>query len=247
MITDEIAALPRTVTRAEWLAARKELLAQEKAATRLRDSVNAQRRRLPMVKVEKAYVFKGPEGKPTLLDLFKGRRQLYVHHFMWNEVTEKHCPGCTAAAHMLFTEKILEHLEGKDVSFAAISRAPLEKITPYRVANGWVFPWYSSDGSSFNYDFHITLDESVSPVEYNYRNRAELLAAGETAESLEGDRTGTSIFLRRGDEVFHTYSAYTRGLDFMLPPVNMLDLTPYGRQEDWEDSPPGWPQQPTYG
>jgi predicted dithiol-disulfide oxidoreductase (DUF899 family) len=247
MITDETVALPQVVSRSEWLKARKELLAQEKTATRLRDAVNAQRRRLPMVKVEQSYVFEGPAGKVSLRDIFEGRRQLYVHHFMWNDETETHCPGCTAAAHQIFTDKVLEVLRRKDIAFAAISRAPLAKIMPYKLQHDWKFPWYSSNGTSFNYDFHITLDESVAPIEYNYRSKAELKASGESDESLNGDRPGTSIFVRKGEEVFHAYSAYTRGTDFMLPSVNMLDLTPYGRQEDWEDSPPGWPQQPTYG
>jgi len=247
MITDETIALPKVVSREEWLADRKALLAQEKAATRLRDSISAERRRLPMVKIEKNYVFEGPEGKVRLVDLFAGRRQLYVHHFMWNAETETHCPGCTAAAHVAFTPKVLAHLHAKDVSFVAISRAPLAKITPYKIKNGWDFPWYSSQGTHFNHDFHITLDEAVAPIEYNYRSKAELKAAGETDESLQGDRTGASVFLRNGEDVFHTYSAYARGLDLLFPPVNFLDLTPYGRQEDWEDSPAGWPQQPTYG
>lgn len=247
MSTTETIALPKIVSRAEWLIARKALLAQEKAATRMRDAVAAQRRRLPMVKIEKNYVFDGPNGKSSLLDLFEGRRQLYVHHFMWNSETETHCPGCTAAADLTFNLKIFAYLYKNDVSFAAISRAPLGKITPYKAKHGWDFPWYSSFGTSFNYDFHITLDESVAPIEYNYRNKAELKAMGESDDSLRGDRTGASVFLRHGDEVFHTYSAYARGLDFMFPPVNFLDLTPYGRQEDWEDSPEGWPQHPTYG
>lgn len=247
MTTTEQIALPDIVSRAEWLASRKALLAQEKSATRIRDNVNAQRRRLPMVKVDQAYVFAGPAGNVSLVDLFEGRRQLYVHHFMWNEETQTHCPGCTAAADLTFNAKVFAYLHRNDVSFAAISRAPLEKIIPYKTKHGWDFPWYSSHGTSFNYDFHITLDESVAPIEYNYRTKAELKAAGETDESLRGDRTGASVFIRRGDEVFHTYSAYARGLDFMFPPVNFLDLTPYGRQEDWEDSPQGWPQHPTYG
>src|SRR6186713_2316168 len=123
MMTDESVALPKVVSRTEWLRARKELVAQEKAATRLRDAVNAQRRRLPMVKVDTRYIFEGPEGKATLLDLFEGRRQLYVHHFMWDDETETHCPGCTAAAHQIFTEKTIGVLNRKGVSFAAISRA----------------------------------------------------------------------------------------------------------------------------
>lgn len=241
-VTEEAIALPQIVSRAEWLSARKALLAQEKAATRLRDAVNAQRRRLPMVRVEKAYVFEGPGGPVGLPDLFEDRRLLYVHHFMWNDETGTHCPGCTAAAEVLFTPKILAYLHRKGVSFAAISRAPLSKITPYKAEHGWDFPWVSSQGTSFNYDFHITLDESVAPVEYNYRNKAELLAAGETEESLRGDWTGASVFLRRGDDVFHAYSAYARGLDGLFPSTNFLDLTPYGRQEAWEDSPQGWPR-----
>jgi predicted dithiol-disulfide oxidoreductase (DUF899 family) len=247
MITNDSIALPPIVSRTEWLKARKTLLAREKAATRQRDAVAAERRRLPMVRVEKAYVFEGPGGKVGLLDLFDGRTQLYVHHFMWNSETETHCPGCTAAADLTFNSKIFAHLYRKDVSFAAISRAPLEKITSYKIKNGWDFPWYSSYGTHFNHDFHITLDESVSPIEYNYRSKAELIAAGESEDSLSGDRTGASVFLRHGNDVFHTYSAYARGLDSLFPPVNFWDLTPYGRQEEWEDSPAGWPQKPTYG
>ena len=246
-MTNDTIALPQVVSRAEWLIARKALLAREKAATRLRDEVNAQRRRLPMVKVEKAYVFEGPTGKVRLLDLFEGRRQLYVHHFMWNAETETHCPGCTAAAHLLFHAKVLRRLHEKDLSFVAISRAPLARIAEYKAKNGWDFPWYSSQGTDFNYDFHVTLDEAVAPIEYNYRSKAELMEAGESDDMLHGDRPGASVFIRRGEEVFHAYSAYTRGLDFMMPSDNFLDLTPFGRQEAWEDSPEGWPQRPTYG
>jgi predicted dithiol-disulfide oxidoreductase (DUF899 family) len=247
MKTEQIHATPPVVSRDEWLKARKELLVREKAATRMRDEVSAQRRRLPMVRVEENYVFDGPEGKRTLVDLFEGRRLLYVHHFMWNAETETHCPGCSAAADLSFNDRLFAHLHRKDVSFAAISRAPLSKITEYKAKNRWEFPWYSSHGSVFNYDFHITLDSSVAPIEYNYRNEAELKAAGESDESLQGDRTGASMFLRKGDEVFHTYSAYARGMDLTFPVPHFLELTVYGRQEDWEDSPPGWPQQPTYG
>lgn len=247
IIENETVALPPIVSRDEWLVARKTLLAQEKAATRQRDALSAQRRRLPMVKIDRDYVFEGPSGKIRFLELFAGRRQLYVHHFMWNDETATHCPGCTAAADLTFNAKVFAYLHRKDISFAAISRAPFGQITPYKAAHGWDFPWYSSHGNSFNYDFHITLDETVAPVEYNYRSKAELKAAGETDESLHGDRTGASVFIHRGDEIFHTYSAYARGLDLLFPPVNFLDLTPYGRQEEWEDSPAGWPQQPTYG
>ena len=238
--------LPRVASRAEWLAARKELLAEEKALTRARDALAAKRRRLPMVKLEKRYVFSGSDGQKTLAELFEGRRQLYVHHFMWND-ERGHCPGCTSAADLGFNDAMRAALAEKDVTFVAISRAPLAKIEETRTQKGWTFPWYSSEGSDFNYDFHVTLDEAKAPIEYNYRNKAELIAAGFKEEDLKGDWTVNSVFLRDGDEVYHTYSASARGLDHLTLAVNLLDFTPYGRQEEWEDSPEGWPQRPTYG
>jgi predicted dithiol-disulfide oxidoreductase (DUF899 family) len=239
-------ALPAIVSRDEWLVARKQLLAEEKALTRARDALAAKRRRLPMVKIEKRYVFRGPDGEVTLPDLFVGHRQLYVHHFMWNH--ERHCPGCTAAADTVFDNSQLRaELARRDVRFVAISRAPLAKIEEMRAAKGWTFPWYSCEGTDFHYDFHVTLDEAKAPIEYNYRDKAELIAAGFKPEELTGDWTVNSVFLRDGDAVYHTYSASARGLDILATSYNYLDLTPYGRQEDWEDSPPGWPQHPTYG
>ncbi len=240
-------ALPRVVSREEWLAARKQLLAEEKALTRMRDAVAAKRRRLPMVKLDKDYVFHGPDGEVSLLSLFAGRRQLYVHHFMWSE-ERGHCPGCSATADMIFNNPhILANFAAHDLSFVCISRAPLSKIEERRLERGWTFPWVSSEGTDFNYDFHITLDESRAPIEYNYRSKEELIAAGFKAEDLRGDWTGASVFLRDGDTVYHTYSVYARGQDHLGVNYNYLDLTPYGRQEDWEDSPAGWPQRPTYG
>jgi predicted dithiol-disulfide oxidoreductase (DUF899 family) len=239
--------MPRVASRAEWLTARKELLAEEKALTRARDALAAKRRRLPMVKIEKRYVFKSADGEKTLAELFDGRRQLYVHHFMWND-DRGHCPGCTAAADTGFDNPAMRAaLAEKDVTFVAISRAPLAKIDETRKAKGWTFPWYSSEGSDFNYDFHVTLDEAKAPIEYNFRSKAELIAAGFKEEDLKGDWTVNSVFLRDGDAVYHTYSAAARGLDHLFLPANFLDMTPYGRQEDWEDSPEGWPQRPTYG
>ena len=239
-------ALPKIVSRAEWLAARKELLAEEKALTRARDALAAKRRRLPMVKLEKTYVFRGPEGEASLLDLFAGHRQLYVHHFMWNN--DRHCPGCTSAADTVFDNPQLRaELSRRGVRFVAISRAPLARIEEMRATKGWTFPWYSCEGTDFHYDFHVTLDEAKAPIEYNYRNKEELIAAGIAPEDLKGDWTVNSVFLRDGDDVYHTYSASARGLDILATPYNYLDLTPYGRQEDWEDSPAGWPQRPTYG
>jgi len=239
--------MPPVVSREVWLAARKALLAREKELTRLRDAVNAARRRLPMVKIDKPYVFTGPEGSIDLPDLFAGRRQLYVHHFMWFEDRQAFCKGCTGAANHTFNNpRLREVLEGRDVTFVAVSRAPFDQIAAYKAAHGWTFPWYSSQGTDFNYDFHTTLDESKAPIEYNYRNKPELLAAGFDAGSLKEDWPAISIFLRDGRDVYHTYSAYARGLDSLHGPNAFLDLTPYGRQEEWEDSPAGWPKQATF-
>lgn len=248
MSTTTRPALPPIASRSEWLVARKRLLVREKELTRLRDSLSAERRRLPMVPVEKRYTFADSKGRYDLATLFAGRRQLYVHHFMWNATTRTHCPGCSGAADMVFDNpKFREHLADRDTTFVAISRAPVAEIEPYRASHGWSFPWYSSEGTDFNYDFHVTLDESRAPVEYNYRNKEELMASGIDAADLREDWTVNSVFLRDGDRVYHTYSAFARGLDHLFTPYNFLDLTPYGRQEDWEDSPDGWPQRPTYG
>ena len=241
-------ALPKVVSRVDWLSARRALLAEEKSIKRQLDAVAARRRRLPMVRLEKPYHFTGPEGQLTLLDLFEGRRQLYVHHFMWNEQSRTFCPGCTAAANTGFNNPhVRAYLNDRDVTFVAISRAPLEEIEAYRAEQGWTFPWYSSGDSDFNYDFHTTLDETRAPIEYNYRNREELLETGLAPESLTGDWPANSVFVTDGASVYHTYSAYTRGLDQLFLPFHFLELTPYGRQEDWEDSPEGWPQRPTHG
>jgi predicted dithiol-disulfide oxidoreductase (DUF899 family) len=240
-------ALPKVVSRDEWLTARKRLLAREKEVTRLRDAVSAERRRLPMVEIEKDYVFEGPGGKLRLRDMFEGRTQLYVHHFMWVDERDEGCPSCTVAANLNFTEGDRALLEAKDVTFVCISRAPLASIARYKDEHGWTFPWYSSFGNDFNYDFHVTLEAQRGPIEYNYMSESELHAHGFGDDVLKGDWTGASVFLRDGDRVYHTYSAYARGLDQQAPGYNFLDLTPFGRQEAWEDSPEGWPQQPTYG
>ncbi len=222
---------PSVVSRAEWLGARKELLAKEKDLTRHRDAVNAERRRLPMVRIDKEYVFDGPEGKVRLLDLFEGRRQLVVYHFMFDPSWDEGCPNCS-----FLVDNIghLTHLHARDISLALVSRAPLAKIEPFKRRMGWTAPWYSSFGSDFNYDFHVTLDEAVAPVEYNYRDKAELVRNGE-AYFTEGESHGLSVFLRDGDRIFHTYSTYARGTDLLAGTYNYLDLTALGRQEDWEE------------
>lgn len=230
-------SLPRVVSRHEWQIARKQLLAKEKELTRQRDALNAERRRLPMVKVEKEYVFEGPTGKASLLDLFDGRRQLIVRHFMFDPSWDDGCPSCSAGADEI-SDGLLEHLHTRDTTFVVVSRAPLEKIERYKARKGWRFPWYSSYGSDFNFDFHVTLDESVAPLEYNYRTKAEHEQAG-TSYFVDHEQPiempGQSCFLRDGDNVFHTYSNYARGAEMTGGSYYYLDLTALGRQEDWEE------------
>jgi predicted dithiol-disulfide oxidoreductase (DUF899 family) len=234
---------PPIVSHDQWLAERKKLLAHEKELTRQYDRVNAQRRRLPMVRIEKDYVFDGPNGKRGLKDLFEDRRQLVIYHFMFDPSWENGCPGCTGYANALGD---LSMLHNCDTMFAMVSRAPLAKLEAYRAKMGWNVPWYSSFGSEFNYDFHVTNDEKVASVEYNYRNKAEL-EANKVRNAISGEEHGLSVFFRIDDDVFHTYSAYARGTEGRTGSRALLDMTPYGRQQDFEDSPLGWPQKPTYG
>jgi predicted dithiol-disulfide oxidoreductase (DUF899 family) len=242
MITTDV-SLPTITTRAEWLVARKQLLTKEKELTRRRDALNAERRRLPMVRIEKDYVFESPNGKASLLDLFEGRLQLIIYHFMWlwedGEPLDKPCRSCSAWADHI-ARGHLTHLHARGTSLALVSRAPIAKIAPFKARMGWKVPWYSSFGSDFTYDFHVTLDESVTPVEYNYRTKAEHEQAG-TPYYIEGeqpfDLPGLSCFLRDGDTVFHTYSTYGRGVETVggFLAYYFLDLTALGRQEDWEE------------
>src|SRR5438270_1595796 len=201
-------SLPRIATRDEWLAARRELLVKEKALTRRRDALNTERRNLPMVKIEKDYAFGGPDGKTSLLDLFEGRQQLIVQHFMFDPSWDDGCPSCTAASDEI-SAGLLEHLWARDTTLAVVSRAPLAKIERYKAKRGWTFPWYSSHGTDFNYDFHVTLDKTIAPVEFNFRDEAELEQAG-MGWMLEGssEQPGYSVFLRTDGRVFHTYSVY---------------------------------------
>jgi len=229
--------LPPVASREEWEAARKALLQKEKEATRARDALNAERRRLPMVKIEMDYEFDGPDGKVKLLDLFEGRSQLVLRHFMFDPRWEKGCPSCSAAADEI-SDGLLKHLHARDTTFVTVSRAPLAKIEGYKASKGWRFPWYSSFGSSFNYDFHVTLDESVAPIEYNYRTKAEY-AQTDDAGVFDGEQPiempGHSFFLRVGDDVYHTYSMFARGAEMLGGSYYFLDLTALGRQEDWEE------------
>jgi predicted dithiol-disulfide oxidoreductase (DUF899 family) len=235
---------PPIVSRDEWLVERKKLLEHEKDLTKHYDRVNAERRRLPMVKIDKNYVFEGATGKQSLEDLFDGRRQLIVYHFMFDPTWDKGCPGCTGFVDALGD---LSLLEKRDTTFVVVSRAPLAKLDAYKKQKGWTIRWLSSFGSDFNYDFHVTLDPKVVPAEYNYRNKEEMAAAKGHAVQMEGEEHGLSVFFRLDDDVFHTYSVYARGTESITDAYRLFDTTPYGRQQDFEDSPPGWPQYPTYG
>lgn len=231
---------PPVVSRQEWLDARKEFLAEEKEFSRRRDALNAERRRLPMVEIDKQYVFASEDGTVSLLDLFEGRGQLLIYHFMWLFDENQGCPSCSFVVDNIGN---LAHLYARDTSLAVVSRAPLAQSGPFRERMGWTLPWYSSSGSEFNYDFHVTLDEAVAPVEYNYRGLADL---GPAWQGWSGDMHGVSAFLRQDDRVFHTYSSYARGCDLLDGTYNWLDLTARGRQEDWEQ-PPGRSDSPTLG
>lgn len=223
-------AYPEVVSRTEWLTARKALLKQEKELTRARDAVAAARRRLPMVKIDKDYRFESPQGALKLIDLFDGRQQLIAYHFMFDPTWTEGCPSCSFLADNIGH---LSHLHARNTSLALVSRAPLAKIEPFKRRMGWTVPWYSSFGSTFNYDFHATQDAGIAPIEYNYLDQASLAAKGEL-HFVSGETHGVSTFLRNGDEVFHTYSTYARGAEMLLGTYNYLDLTALGRQEDWE-------------
>jgi predicted dithiol-disulfide oxidoreductase (DUF899 family) len=230
-------SLPEVVSRDAWVAARKALLAKEKELTRQRDALNAERRRLPMVEIEKDYRFTGREGELGLVDLFEGRLQLIVGHFMFDPSWTDGCPSCSAGADEV-ADGLLEHLHARDTTLAYVSRAPLDRIEDYKARKGWTFPWYSAYGSDFNYDFHVTLDDSVVPFEYNYRTKAEYEQAGAADFARSGqpfEMPGTSFFLREGHRVFHTYSSYARGAEQTGGSYYFLDLTALGRQEDWEE------------
>jgi predicted dithiol-disulfide oxidoreductase (DUF899 family) len=217
--------LPPVVSETEWQAAQDVLLAKEKDATRARDALAAERRRLPRVHIEKEYVFDGPEGKATLLGLFEGRRQLLVYHFMFGPNQDVGCDGCS-----MFVDQIgnLAHLHARDTSFALVSRAPIEKIAAYKERMSWTIPWYSSFESDFNVDF------GVGP---------EIPQAG---VYQDGESFGLSVFIRDDDSVFRTYFTTHRGVEALGSVWTFLDLTPLGRQEEWEDSPTGYPQTKPY-
>src|ERR1700686_3980327 len=199
---------PPIVSRDQWLAERRKLLEDEKELTKHYDRVNAERRRLPMVKIEKDYVCDGPNGKQNLKALFEGRRQLVVYHFMFDPAWDQGCTGCTGFVNALGN---LSLLKDRDTTFVVISRAPLTKLEAYKAQKGWSISWFSSFGSDFNYDFHVTLDPKVTPGEYNNRNKVEMAAGGGHSGQMGGREPGLSLFFQLEDEMFHTYSAYARG------------------------------------
>ena len=211
------------VTREEWLAARKQLLAKEKELTRMRDRLNLERRALPWVKIDKDYVFDGPDGRETLADLFAGRSQLIVKHFMFGPDWREGCVGCSFEVD--HAEAALVHLEHHDVSYVAVSRTPFAKIEAFRRRMGWRVKWLSSNGSDFNFDFHVsfTPDEIArGEAYYNYDMRPIAIDELSGRSVFYKDETGT---------VFHTYSAYARGGENFLGTYHFLDITPKGRDE----------------
>ena len=229
--------LPMIATRDEWLAERKDLLEREKEMTRARDELNTARRNLPMVEIAKDYTFEGPDGAVRLVDLFEGRAQLIVYHFMFDPEWEDGCSSCTAGTDEL-SAGFLDHLHVRDTSYVMVSRAPFEKLERWRAKQGWDIPWYSSFGTDFNYDFGVTIDESVTPGEYNFRTKAEFEAKGDT-EFFGSDQPfempGMTCFLQVDGRVYLTYSQFARGLESTGGSYYFLDLTALGRQEEWEE------------
>ena len=213
----------KAVSREEWLVARKEHLAREKEFTRLRDQLSKERRELPWVKVDREYLFNGPDGRETLADLFDGKSQLIIYHFMFGPDWEEGCPSCSFWADNFNGIDI--HLKHRDITFIAASRAPLEKLQAYKKRMGWSFKWVSSFESDFNRDYHLLFtpeEMEKGEMYYNY---------GTTRFPVE-EAMGISVFYKNTrEEVFHTYSCYARGLDMLNTAYHYMDLTPKGRNE----------------
>jgi predicted dithiol-disulfide oxidoreductase (DUF899 family) len=219
----------KVVSQADWVAARKELLEKEKAFTRLRDELSRQRRELPWEKVDQKYVFEGSNGKETLTDLFGGRRQLIIYHFMFGPGWKEGCPSCSFLADGFDAARI--HLAQRDTAFAVVSRATLPEVEAFKKRMGWQFKWVSSFGTDFNYDYQASAAKTeTGKTYYNY----------DLADFPSEERPGMSVFYERDGEIFHTYSSYARGLDILLPTYNWLDMTPKGRDEDALPWPMAW-------
>jgi predicted dithiol-disulfide oxidoreductase (DUF899 family) len=221
----------RVVSQEEWLQARLELLEKEKAFTRLRDQLSQQRRDLPWVKVVKNYMFDTPQGQETLADLFEGRSQLVIYHFMLGPDDEEGCKSCSFWADNF--NGIIPHLNQRDVTMIAVSRAPLQKLQAFKKRMGWSFKWVSSFNSDFNFDYDVSFPATETPVQYTYNY--------EPTESTGGESPGISVFYKNADgEVFHTYSCYARGLDMLNTAYHYLDLVPKGRDESALRWPMAW-------
>jgi predicted dithiol-disulfide oxidoreductase (DUF899 family) len=225
-------SLPEIVSREEWIRNRVALLEREKALTKARDELSAERRRLPMVEVTADYRFTAADGSSRkLLDLFQGRRQLIVDHYMFDPDWEDGCMSCAGRVDQYGNTA---HLHGRETTIAVVSRAPIGKIERWKHKMGWTFPWYSSYGSRFNFNYSVSFDESVEDPRYNYRSVAELNARYGFTE-FPTELHGTSVFLCVDDRVFHTYSTYGRGTEQVGGTHYYLDMTALGRQEDWEE------------
>jgi predicted dithiol-disulfide oxidoreductase (DUF899 family) len=215
----------KVVPQSEWIEARTELLRKEKEFTKLRDELSRQRRELPWERVEKPYVFEGPKGKETLSDLFNGRSQLVVYHFMFGPEWKEGCPSCSFLSDHI--DGTLAHLNHHDVTLLGVSRAPLSKIEAFKRRMGWHFPWVSSFGSDFNFDYHVSATKeelAKGEMYYNYR----------VFKSRGEEQPGISVFYKDqsdNDRIYHTYSSYARGGDLLIGTYNYLDLTPKGRNE----------------
>lgn len=215
----------------QWLAARRELLREEKELTRLREKLAARRRELPWVKVDQAYTFESPAGQVSLDGLFEGRSQLVIYHFMFGPGWEEGCKSCSYVSDHL--EPAVVHLQARDVAFAAISRAPLAEFAPFKQRMGWTFNWVSSHGNNFNFDYHVSFSEEAmarGKVYYNYG----------LIDFPSEEAPGLSVFAKDANgTIYHTYSTYGRGLDQLIGTYTLLDLVPKGRNEDAE-APMSW-------
>lgn len=218
---------PQVVSRDEWLAARKRLLVKEKEATQVNDTLRAERQQLPMIRVEKDYVFDGPDGPVNLLELFGDRSQLIVQHFMFDPEWDDGCSSCSYAVDTLGPGH-LQHLHEADTAFVIVSRAPLAKLEAWKAKKGWDLPWVSSNENDFNWDFNASINPEVAPVRVNFRDEAEMAQAG--MEPFTGELPGYSIFSYDGDTIYHTYSTFARGVERLVSSTQFLDLTPLGRQ-----------------
>lgn len=222
----------KIVSREEWTEARKALMAQEKELTRARDRLSQARRALPWVRVEKAYVFDSPEGRQSLADLFRGRNQLVVQHFMFAPDWREGCKSCSFWADGF--ERIIPHLAARDTTLVAVSRAPLEKLAAFRRRMGWTFDWVSSEGCDFNYDYAV----SFTPEQI--KSGGKVYNFGTSGFGIE-EAPGISVFYRDANgDIFHTYSCFARGLDMMNATYQYLDLTPLGRHEEGLPYPMDW-------